>query len=982
MANIGISKASYYADTSLVRYSNEGVKSVDRLSSAQSDVVNGEVATFSGMNYTFKMDIAAAKASIQSLSTTQAYLTTAITALDNASHTLSQIQELAVLGANGSNSEADHAAFNARAEELADQFHGVMSGSKYKDENIFDPKKLNAKMANGSGGSIDFGLAEIDYDFFYDYENPEISILNDGIKYEITRELTEDQKNAILSKTEGLTAADLIVGSQFTTVKSPENNVGLGDMSLVDDNAPTNNTRTYNVNSGALRIDGSATLNVEGDFKGGTLNIEVSNNSEDADNLMLRDVAGNTISIVDSKVYYDDPNLNERIEIGMIDEIANGQNGRNLTINLNAYASIPGTSNVKNGDFANWSAETVRYRAIYQDVQRTEDRTGHIDGFKLADGTPIAVGIPATSTHMNVELTSSGAGSGVRANLRITQDLGGNDIISAIHIIDGGGGYAVDDVLVDPNSGLEVTVASVSDTTVALTRPLQREVSRTVSPVLHTEGGFYDWDLTGADAADPADRVEYFEDQQVITRTVTQTPNNDVFNAETGTWVRNPAGVTYDTTYQLTPQTRTDITYEYNGEEAVEDSVFQRYDPVNEDRADFWTFSETRTGTANETFDRIILDNGVFSVYEDWINDPIAGTISPDLTSKVDVPSPTNAELAQVVYRDTSFGSASNVVKGVDNRPIAGNFPGNISNSNNRLNLETGQFDFNEGWGVLHGPAAVSDEFIARQGQFLKLDYTANAGGDDYHVVGYIYDVDTNDITMAFTDTAKNGSGTASIEVERTGNYRFVFIVGTFDESGGRRAGAGMTIDNIRAEDPYNIEADAIQEILRALHYENGSNAATATKTISATVSNAADTSIIRDDALLNMSGFTTTGNGGPYMVAPTQNLVTSPEAGVANGSASALTSKVELLQQKINALRMQAGSKVSAIESAIDSATDLRSQFALASGTLSDINFSLETVHAAKRQIQQDVAAAMMAQANKSQDGMLSLVAEVEAKP
>jgi len=129
------------------------------------------------------------------------------------------------------------------------------------------------------------------------------------------------------------------------------------------------------------------------------------------------------------------------------------------------------------------------------------------------------------------------------------------------------------------------------------------------------------------------------------------------------------------------------------------------------------------------------------------------------------------------------------------------------------------------------------------------------------------------------------------------------------------------------------------------------------------------------------MSGFNTTGDGGPYMVAPSNDLVTNPESGVANGSASALTSKVELLQQKIDALRTQAGSKVSAIESAIDSATDLRSQFALASGTLSDINFSLETVHAAKRQIQQDVAAAIMAQANKSQDGMLSLVADVEVK-
>jgi len=234
---------------------------------------------------------------------------------------------------------------------------------------------------------------------------------------------------------------------------------------------------------------------------------------------------------------------------------------------------------------------------------------------------------------------------------------------------------------------------------------------------------------------------------------------------------------------------------------------------------------------------------------------------------------------------------------------------------------------------------------------------------------------------LAIGDTGTDGSGRKSVLVPETGDYRFVFIVGTYDKTGGLAAGADMTIDNIRAENAYSIEDDAVQALLRAVHYENSSDTATADKILTATVNNYDKTSVTTDDALINMSGFNITGDGGPYMVAPSENLVTNPEAGVTNGSASALTSKVELLQQKIDALRTQAGSKVSAIESAIDSATDLRSQFALASGTLSDINFSLETVHAAKRQIQQDVAAAMMAQANKSQDGMLSLVAEVEVK-
>ena len=175
MANIGIAKASYHADTSLIRFTNEGVKSVDRLSSAQTDVVNGDIATMSGMNNSFKLAYASAKASVLSLGSSQAYLTTALTALDNASNTLAKIQELAVLGANGANSDADHAAINSKAEELADQFHNVMADSKYKNGDLFDEKRLSASMLSGTGGEIGLGLAKIDYDFFYDYKNPEIS---------------------------------------------------------------------------------------------------------------------------------------------------------------------------------------------------------------------------------------------------------------------------------------------------------------------------------------------------------------------------------------------------------------------------------------------------------------------------------------------------------------------------------------------------------------------------------------------------------------------------------------------------------------------------------------------------------------------------------------------------------------------------------------------------------------------------------------
>ena len=62
-----------------------------------------------------------------------------------------------------------------------------------------------------------------------------------------------------------------------------------------------------------------------------------------------------------------------------------------------------------------------------------------------------------------------------------------------------------------------------------------------------------------------------------------------------------------------------------------------------------------------------------------------------------------------------------------------------VTLDNGALKLDTGKFDFSKGFGIFHGPAAVSDVFAADEGDFLKLDYTAQGVNDDSHVAGYIY---------------------------------------------------------------------------------------------------------------------------------------------------------------------------------------------------------------------------------------------------
>ena len=126
----------------------------------------------------------------------------------------------------------------------------------------------------------------------------------------------------------------------------------------------------------------------------------------------------------------------------------------------------------------------------------------------------------------------------------------------------------------------------------------------------------------------------------------------------------------------------------------------------------------------------------------------------------------------------------------------------------------------------------------------------------------------------------------------------------------------------------------------------------------------------------------------GKIMLAPTDKLAnpmssgSSPTQGQTDNDGDASTaitaintSKIELVQQRINLARTLAGSQYAAISNAIEHATDLSSQFGQGIDTISDVNFSMETAHLAKDRIQQDAAAAILAQANKAQEGLMMLV-------
>lgn len=116
------------------------------------------------------------------------------------------------------------------------------------------------------------------------------------------------------------------------------------------------------------------------------------------------------------------------------------------------------------------------------------------------------------------------------------------------------------------------------------------------------------------------------------------------------------------------------------------------------------------------------------------------------------------------------------------------------------------------GWAgyVGHGPAVVSDVFDSSFGRELRLWWAASGAEDDFHVFGYLLNVDTCEQTEVLDATGlASGWSEAIAQVPETGTYRFVFVSGTFDQSFGNLAGGRLWIDAV-VEGPSTLPATGI----------------------------------------------------------------------------------------------------------------------------------------------------------------------------
>jgi len=168
MANIGATTAFYKVETSLTRANNEVSKSMERLATGKANANAGDRSSYVAMADTFRLDFVGTKAGIKGASVVMGYLETGMRVLDSASGLLSRLQELAVLGANDTNTDADNNAINAEAEAIADEFHRLMSTSTYKGKNIFvDTAGGEYVSMGGRDAEMTFGLGKVQYSNLY-----------------------------------------------------------------------------------------------------------------------------------------------------------------------------------------------------------------------------------------------------------------------------------------------------------------------------------------------------------------------------------------------------------------------------------------------------------------------------------------------------------------------------------------------------------------------------------------------------------------------------------------------------------------------------------------------------------------------------------------------------------------------------------------------------------------------------------------------
>lgn len=108
-----------------------------------------------------------------------------------------------------------------------------------------------------------------------------------------------------------------------------------------------------------------------------------------------------------------------------------------------------------------------------------------------------------------------------------------------------------------------------------------------------------------------------------------------------------------------------------------------------------------------------------------------------------------------------------------------------------------------DSYSIIRGPYMISNQSVSMPvGSEVSFDWRANAGVDAFDVYAYLLRTDSagaGQTIEILNEWGQNGAWeTRRITISVAGDYRFVFISGSYDETGGRALGARLEITNVQ----------------------------------------------------------------------------------------------------------------------------------------------------------------------------------------
>jgi flagellar hook-basal body protein len=198
----------------------------------------------------------------------------------------------------------------------------------------------------------------------------------------------------------------------------------------------------------------------------------------------------------------------------------------------------------------------------------------------------------------------------------------------------------------------------------------------------------------------------------------------------------------------------------------------------------------TPSGFTNNSFDTVDTSGALkgWTVLKSQVkldgSSMIAGFPTP-----VDLTKPSSSPGDNVSVTNASFRASQGV-------------QGSLGGKNSAELFSAGEVD--KRFGVLHGPTIVSNDAVSlKAGSDISFDWRASGGVDAYDVYAYLLNVDTGETTKLLDETGLSAAGntewaTAKTSIPKTGNFKFVFVSGSFDATGGKVTGAQLYVDNIQ----------------------------------------------------------------------------------------------------------------------------------------------------------------------------------------